>query len=276
MAQIVGYREVPLSDLEIGKSQVRTQNVGEGIDELAENIRKHGLLHPIVVCPGERPDKYEILLGQRRFLAHQILQRDKIMCAVFDEKVEPIIAKVVSLSENMIRRGLDRRDLIDVCTGLYKYYGSIQAVIEATGLPASEVRQYVKYDRLIPELKELVDKGNVDIKVALKAQDAASVIGPPSADEAIKFAEEMQKMSGPNRERLVEIRVNNPKKSADEVIDSAKTGARLVQLVVTLGETVHSNLQAYAKDEGTTQADAAADLIEEGLLTKGFMGEDDA
>ena len=38
MAKIKDYRDIPLDDLVIGKGQVRTQNPGKGIEELAQSI----------------------------------------------------------------------------------------------------------------------------------------------------------------------------------------------------------------------------------------------
>jgi ParB family transcriptional regulator, chromosome partitioning protein len=273
--RIVEYRELALDDLTIAKAQVRTVNVGEGIAELADNIGKIGLLHPIVVCPTDKPGKYEILLGQRRYLAHRELQRKTITCAVFDEKVDPITAKIISLSENAVRSALDRRDMIDVCTALYKHYGTIADVVDKTGLSANLVRQYVKYDRLMPELKELVDKGEVDIRAAIKAQDAASVSGKPKPEEAVIFAKEMARMSGVNQDRVVEEKKANPRNSAQDIVERAKTGGRVVQVIVNLSEVVHASLQTYAKDEGTNQSDAAAILIQEALEQRGFLTEEE-
>jgi ParB family chromosome partitioning protein len=273
VAHIIGYKEIPLESLRIGKAQVRKKDTAQGISELADNIAKVGLLHPIVVCPGDQPGTYEILLGQRRFLAYVELKKKAITCGVFDEKVDPLQAKILSLSENLARRGLSRIDLIDVCTELFKKYGTVRAVAEASGLPVGEVSSYVKYDRLIPELKELVDRYEVDLKAALRAQDAASVKGKPDPQEAVKFARELAGMSGANQERVVRQRRENPEVSADEIIESAKSGDKITEIVVKLGQNVHQVLQAYARDEGTTQDDAAAGLITEALVSKGYLEE---
>src|SRR5262249_14124292 len=182
--------EIPLSELVIGKGQVRLRDTGKEIDELAESIAKVGLLEPIVVCPADKPGQYEIITGQRRFMAHQQLGRDKIMAAIIDEKVDEMTAKVLSVTENLVRRDLNSRDLIDVCTALHKKYGSVAAVVEETGLPHNKVSDYVKYDRLQPELRVLVDQGEVNIKAALRAQDAVTAGGSYSADDAVRLARE--------------------------------------------------------------------------------------
>jgi ParB family chromosome partitioning protein len=104
----------------IGEAQVRLRDVGKEIDELAESISKIGLLEPIVVYEAETPGKFEIVTGQRRFLAHQELKKPTIMAAILDGKVDEAEAKVISVTENLVRRDLNSNDLIDTCTYLYK------------------------------------------------------------------------------------------------------------------------------------------------------------
>ncbi|MGH9428159.1 MAG: ParB/RepB/Spo0J family partition protein, partial [Terriglobia bacterium] len=210
MARIKEVKEIPLEDLVVGKGQVRVRDVGKEISELAESIRVVGLLEPIVVCPAEKPGKYEIITGQRRFLAHRELKKKTILAAILDERVDETTAKVLSISENLVRRDLNSRDLVDACTALYKRYGSIKSVAEETGLPPTKVSMYVKYDRLRPELRDLVDKGDIDIKAALRAQDAATVTGTFKPTEAVMLAKEMASMSGAQRSKLVKEREQNP------------------------------------------------------------------
>lgn len=275
MAAIVETRELNMGDLEIGKGQSRLSGVGEDIDELAASIAKIGLLEPIVVCPAEKEGKYEILTGQRRYLAHKQLGRDTILAAILDEQVDETTAKVISVTENIVRKDLNRRDCIAACTALYKRYGSMKDVAEETGLPYHKVSQYVKYDRLKPNLKELVDKGEVDVKAALRAQDAAAVTGEYEEEEAVKLAKEMSSMSGAQQQKIVKSRNENPKQPVDDVIEAAKTGEKITQVVVTLGAVAHQSLKSFARDEGTNVDDAARDLIEEGLTHKGFIKEEE-
>lgn len=266
-------RSIPLDQLEIGKAQARIRDVGKDIDELAESIKKIGLLEPIVVAPTES-GTFEILTGQRRFLAHQRLGETEILCAVLDKAVDETEAKAISLIENLMRRDLNRLDLIDACTWLYKKYGTVKAVAEATGIPQPRVAEYVKYDRLLPELKGLVDAGEVHLKAALRAQDAATsrASTEPDPEEAVKLAKEMSGMSGVQAKKLVKDAADRPDTSTDELIEDAKTGGKITQIIVTLSGNTHAQLQRYATDEDTSQDDAAAQLIEEALSGKGYTG----
>lgn len=269
MAAIKEFREIPLGDLEVGTGQARTRQVSAGIAELAESIKKQGLLEPIVVCPGQQAGKFEILTGQRRYLAHMELNRPTIWAAVLDSRVDEMTAKVISITENLVRRDLNRMDLIDACTYLYKKYGSVRAVADETGLPYPDVSNYVKYERLVPELREMVDKGEVELKSALRAQDAAEQMGGEVAKEAVAVAKEMGQMTGVQQKKLQEGLVQSGK-PLEDALEDAKTGALVTQIVVTVGAELHRRLQTYAEDEGTNQDDAAVTLIEEALSTKGY------
>lgn len=272
MATVKEYLQIPLDSLEIGKGQARIRDVSAGIPELADSIRKVGLLEPIVVCESMQAGKYEILTGQRRFLAHLELGLDTIWAAVLDSRVDEITAKVISVTENLVRRDLNRRDLIDACTYLFRKYGTAKAVAEETGLPYADVRNYVKYERLLPEMRELYDRGEVDLPTALRAQDAAEVTGGDVAANAIALAKEMKPMTHAQQRKLATGVTASPGKPLDETIEAAKTGAQISQIVVTMGIELRQRLHNFANDEDTSQDEAAATLIEEGLERKGYGG----
>lgn len=274
MAKITSYEELPLDDLKIGKGQARTSDFGD-IQDLAKSIETQGLLQPILVCESEESGKWEILAGQRRFLAHKKLGKNTIVAAILDERVDEGTAKAISITENLMRHKLSGKDLIDGVTYLYNRYGTQKAVVEATGLPASKVRDCIKYPRLIPELKELVDDGSVDVNVALKAQDAAAVNNDeiPDTDIATKLAKEMSLMPGVQRKKIVKQRKENPSKPIDDVIEEAKSGSREIQVVATLSQDTHTALQNFAANESMNQDEAAAMLIEQALVEGGFLNE---
>jgi ParB family chromosome partitioning protein len=266
-------RDISLSDLVVGKGQVRVSDVGKDISELANSIRKQGLLEPIVVTTSNTPGKYEILAGQRRFLAHQELNLPTIRCIVRERSSDPDFAKVVSLTENLVRRDPSTKDLIDACTTLYRRYVSIAMVAEDTGLPPSKIREYVKYDQLAPGLKKLVDESSVNLKTALRAQRAAEASGVDDPQEIIELAKGMSPMSGVQQERVIKKSQDAPHTSATDIINAAHTTEKVTQIVVTLSATVHSRLKMYADEEQTTQDDAAASLIEQGLESRGINAQ---
>ena len=221
------------------------------------------------LMPSSKPGKFEILTGQRRFLAHRMLQKKTIVAIVRTDPIDENLAKGISVTENVMRLDLTTKELIDACTSMYKKYGTIKDVCETTGLPKDKVGLYVKYDRLVPQLRQLVDNGEVKLDTALRAQDAASVSGTTKEEEAVTFAKAMEPMSGVQRSKIVKDRKLDPDLPVDDVIESAKTG-KVRQVIVTLSPTLLASLRRFAAQEGQTQDDAAGSLVEEGLQQKGF------
>ena len=150
--------------------------------------------------------------------------RETITAAILDERVSEGQAKAISITENLIRRKLSGKELKDGILYLYNLYGTIKDVVDTTGLPRREVQNNLKYPRLSPELKKMVDDQEVDINVAVSAHDAATV-GYEELDPeiAIQLAQEMDSMSGEQRKRIIKDRKNNPDKTIEDVIEDAKT-----------------------------------------------------
>ncbi len=280
MAKFEDYRPIPLDDLDIGQGQVRVSDTGVGIEDLAESIAVVGLLEPIVVAPSDVRGRYEILTGQRRFLAHQLLKEQgrlspaEVMCAVLSERVSEAEAKAISLTENLMRRPLSLRDTIQACIYLYRLYDSVKEVSLQTGISQNILREYIKYPRLLPELQQLVDSEQVKLKVALRAQDiAATKSDDATADPlvAVELAKEMAGMSGAQQSKLAEQAAAEPDAPVEELIEDAKGPGKIKQIVVTLTTRTHAQLQKYAADQGASQDDAAAKLIEEALGASGYL-----
>lgn len=274
MAKIIEHRQIPLGDLVIGKGQIRTREPLKDVGQLAASIEKQGLLQPIVVCEAQQPGKWEILTGQRRFLAHKELKRESITAAVLDQPVDEAEAKAISITENLIRRKLSGPELIAGITFLYNIYGTAKAVHDETGIPYNDVRNYVKYPRLMPALKKMVDDEGIDVKVALKAQDAVEIGDEePKEEDAIKLALDMTKMTDVQRKKLVQERHDNPDITVDDALERARTGSKITQVVVSLTQTSHSALQRYAREQDQNQDEAAAGIIEDALRSMGFLDE---
>jgi ParB family chromosome partitioning protein len=263
------YKEIPLSDIVIGQMQTRTRDVGKNIDDLAISIKKIGLLQPIAVAPSKQEGKFEIILGQRRYLACKKLGWTTIPCTVFDENIDPIDAKVISFSENILREGLHNLDIIDICTALYKKYDSINAVASETGIPADLVGRYVKYDQLIPELKKKVDDGVLPQRTALRIQRAAAATGEENPKDITRLAEEFSILT-PTQQKSVEVQISQqPDTTLKQAIKSAQVAPKTKKLNIELLDQEHERLKKYAKDEGMKTNEAAIELIIEGLNNYG-------
>ena len=85
------------------KRRIR-KRVGD-ISKLAESIKRHGLLHPIVVKKTTVPYKYELVAGERRLMSCLLAGMSDIE-ANFKADIDDIEAKEIELEENIIRENL--------------------------------------------------------------------------------------------------------------------------------------------------------------------------
>src|SRR5450755_3947414 len=58
------------TSLSIGSVRTRTSRVGALLLALADSIREHGVLQPVIVRPRE-PEGYELIAGERRWAGSQ-------------------------------------------------------------------------------------------------------------------------------------------------------------------------------------------------------------
>ena len=275
--KVLEVKKVPLKDLVIGKGQARKTHVSRELNELADSIRKIGQIHPIVVCESTTlPGKFEILTGQRRFLACKELDRDDIWATILDRPVDVEEARVISFAENLIKTDLPKEDVIDMCTHLWKIYGDIKIIADKTGLPPNKVRDNVKYISLCQELRELVDSGSVDQNTALRAQKALEAVGEVDPDVAVPLAKKLKGCIGVQQAKVVQEVASGAATTAeeiDELIEAVKKGPTLVDLQLKLFPEQNKALTNYAKGEGMKREDAAQSLIMESLTSKGFLEE---
>ncbi|MCO5973230.1 ParB/RepB/Spo0J family partition protein [Actinoallomurus soli] len=254
---------INLDRLVIGAQQARTRDVEQDIGELVDSIRVHGQLEPIIIAPLEdRAGYYEILAGQRRWLAMRRLGATEIAAAIIEERPDKDVASALSISENLIRRDLNTLDLIDACTRLYHKYGSIKAVAERFGLPYGRVRRYVKFDRLRPALKELVRSGDIDLRAALRIEDH---YGAKKVDDAQlrRIAAAVAEMSNAQQADYFKTRAAETTSSAEDerpAGDGHRPGS-VKQIIVTLSIADLELLRAWARAKNLTQDRAGARII---------------
>ena len=102
------FQSIPLENLTIAKINARTHGANEGLDSLAASIRAQGVLQPLLVRPLAEAEGagFEIVAGQRRFLACQRLAQDvpvePLPCLVL-AATDDAAALEISLAENIER-----------------------------------------------------------------------------------------------------------------------------------------------------------------------------
>ena len=102
----VETNKVPIKDISRNKFQPRKHFSKESLDELTNSIRERGIIQPIVVRPDKtNNDKYEIIAGERRWLASQNAGLHEVPVVILD--VNDIKSLEFAIVENVQRQDLN-------------------------------------------------------------------------------------------------------------------------------------------------------------------------
>lgn len=134
--------------------QPRTVFRDDRLTELAESVRKHGVMQPILVRKLTE-GRYELIAGERRLRASQIAGLVSIPAIVKD--VDDRTSAEWALVENIQRADLNTVDRARGLARLRDEFGLTQAEIaETVGLERSSVSNLIRILELEPELLELI------------------------------------------------------------------------------------------------------------------------
>lgn len=177
-----GISMVRISLIEPDKKQPRSEFDEEALNELAENIRQHGVLQPILVRPLDN-GAYKIVAGERRWRASRLAGLEEI--PVYIKKLTDLEAAEISLIENIQRKDLTPLEEAAAYQTLIETYGlTQQQVAEAVGRSRSAVANSIRLlslsenvqkmlgDKKITEghAKVLAGVADIDVQDKLAAQ----------------------------------------------------------------------------------------------------------
>lgn len=155
-------RMIPLNKIEPNPHQARTE-LGN-INELMASIKEKGVLEPILVRP--KGNKYEIIAGERRYIASKRIGMKEISCIEMD--VTDNEAMELSLIENLQRKDLDVFEEADGLKSLAEIYGYNHAEIaEKIGKARSTITEIINVGNIPREIRELCDKYEIKSRTTL-------------------------------------------------------------------------------------------------------------
>jgi len=159
---------INVDKLYISDINVRKTNINE-IAELSNSIDMNGLINPITVRKSH-DDKYEIIAGQRRYLAMKELNKHTIPCNIIvanDEKAEEL-----SLIENLQKNNLSNCDKVKSFSKLYDNYANDYDKIKSlVKVSKATIKKYLRIKDLPLEVLEKLDandKTKINVPIAIE------------------------------------------------------------------------------------------------------------
>jgi len=147
--------EIPVDRLSPNPFQPRRSFTEEGLEQLADSIRHHGILQPIVVRPSG--DGYQLIAGERRWRAAQIAGLQRIP-AVVRELDDPSMVQV-ALIENLQREDLNPIEEASAYRRLMDEFNMTQEQLSSTiGRSRPAIANAVRLLNLPTEIQRAVEE----------------------------------------------------------------------------------------------------------------------
>jgi len=172
-----GVYTLPPSALHAGKYQPRAQFSETSLAELAESIRKNGIMQPIIVrASSKQAGKYEIVAGERRWRAAQMTQLEAVPVIIRD--IPDKQALELALVENIQRQDLSPLEEANGYQRLIEEFEYTQEELASTiGKSRSHIANLLRLLSLPEEIKDMLERGE------LTMGHARALIGVPGAVE---------------------------------------------------------------------------------------------
>ncbi len=151
-------KNVNINEVEPNRGQPRKNFKQEALEELAESIKKYGVIQPIVVT--KQDDYYEIIAGERRWRASKLagLKEIPVIIRENDERKN----KEIALIENIQREDLNAYEKALGIKNLMEDYELTQEqVAKILGKSRSSIANSVRILNLNPDVLEFAKQGKL-------------------------------------------------------------------------------------------------------------------
>lgn len=172
---------VPLSRLRANPYQPRHSFDEEGLRELAESIRQHGVIQPIIVRSVLKG--YEIIAGERRTRASALAGRTDIPAVVREFTDQQVME--IALIENVQRENLNAMEIAVAYQSLMDEFKMTQEELSVkVGKSRSHIANFLRLLTLPEEVKDFVSRGT------LSMGHAKAIVGLKNPSIQIQLAEQ--------------------------------------------------------------------------------------
>jgi ParB family chromosome partitioning protein len=154
----------------------------ESLRELADSIKSEGLHEPVILRP--KAGRFEIVAGDRRFLAHQILGREFIPSLV--REMDDTTCELVRATENLQRVDLSPLEEAHVYSVLHEKEGMpIKEIARRLGRGIRTIQMRLSLLLLPDEYQQAVHAGTLSVGVA---SELAEIDDPVMLKYYLEFA----------------------------------------------------------------------------------------
>ncbi|OGO83709.1 MAG: chromosome partitioning protein ParB [Clostridiales bacterium GWC2_40_7] len=207
-----GVREMKINEIEPNAGQPRKYFNDDKLSQLAESIKLHGIVQPLIVKRDE--DTYKIVAGERRWRAARLAGLETVPVIVKDLSSKQVME--IALIENIQREDLNPIEEAEAYEKLISEFGMTQEDISvAVGRSRPAIANAVRLLTLQEKLKNLVINGE------LSSGHARALLSIEDKTLQIKASEEIvsRGLNVRETEKLVKRVLSKKEKKAPKKLD---------------------------------------------------------
>jgi len=214
-----GARIIALTKIEPNKEQPRKNFNQEALKELAQSIKLHGVIQPIVVS--QRGDKYIIIAGERRYRASKIAGLQTVPVIIKNYTDQEM--REISLIENLQREDLNPIETAFAMKQLIENYNFTQDdLAKRLGKSRPAITNALRLLNLSSEVMAMVESGK------LAPNSARALLSITNKEKQIELAKKASndKLTTRDLERIVQeflspglAKVKNRSDQSDELLE---------------------------------------------------------
>ncbi len=231
------------AEIEPNRNQPRKNFSDEAIAALADSIREHGMLQPILVRPMPGGG-YQIVAGERRWRAARRLGLDEVPVNI--RELSDLEAMQIALIENLQRENLNPIEEALGYKELIENFGMTQdKIAKIVGRSRSAVANAVRLLSLPETVQKMLEKGNLSVG------HAKALLGFENKEQLIETAK--RAAEGGLTVRQVERAAQ--KASDPEPVNTQQSDSRIdnyfVEMEISLNERLGRKVKVdYGKNKG--------------------------
>lgn len=239
-----------MSEIEPNKNQPRRHFDDAAIATLADSIRQHGLIQPILVRSTETG--YQIVAGERRWRACRMLGMSEIP-AIVKELSDSETAQI-ALIENIQREDLNPIEEAAAYKELMETYDMTQEQLSKTvGKSRSSIANSVRLLNMPEKIQDLLKKGE------LTSGQAKAIASAETEEAMISLAEKASGGQMTVREIEKQLNKSNSESETEEFkpTENKKAKNYLTEIQISLHEKLGRKVKISSKDgqKGTITLD---------------------
>lgn len=228
---------LPIEFLKSSQYQPRKEFDPVRLQELADSISAQGVIQPLVVRPlGD--NRYEIVAGERRWRAAQLARLHNVPVIVRDVSDQSALA--IALIENLQREDLNPLEEAEALKRLQQEFSlTHQQIADAIGKSRATVTNLLRLNELNPEVKDLLNKNEIDMGHARAILALDSKVQAEVAKKVVAKNLTVRDTEALIRKLQEEIKINPQPQTKTRDPDIARLEERLTQAIGAKAEIKH-------------------------------------